>query len=330
MGRILFIGISRSAVCHYRCRLPAEAMGADWIGVNENFGGETGNCFRLPKIDDYDTVVCQQAHGYKWEDRIDRLHRKGARVLYETDDYLHGIRGLTYHASAKHFTPALMREYDRAMAMCDEVIVSTQFLKERYRKINPHVTVCRNGIDTGRYAWRKPERGYVTVGWAGATGHDGALKRWLAGGVLDAMEAHPTSRLLVVGQPSLAGEALDRLGKYRVLGVPWGPLETYPTAMAGADVMLAPTEQDKWYRGKSDLRWLEASALGVPCICGPHIYPEAEYVASSPDDAGLLLNAFLADSCTIGPAGERAREKVLAERAFPKAVSPWRDLLAGR
>jgi hypothetical protein len=329
MGRVLFIGLGRSAVCHYRCRLPAEALGHDWIGVSHDFAVETGGkAHGIPDIDSYDTVVCQQAHGVKWERRIDKLHEKDVRVLYDTDDYLHGIRHLIDHGSSQHFTPGLMKKYDRCMAMCDELIVSTPFLAERYRSINPHVTVCRNGIDPDRYDYVKPTRDYITVGWAGGTGHYSAVRSWLEGGILDALEDHPTSQFLAIGQPEVAQLAVERLGDDRALGVPFGPFRTYSTAMAGIDIFLAPAGQDKWYRGKSDLRWLEASALGQPCICAPRLYPEAEYVASSPDDAARILRDLLSDPASIAAAGQRARETVLSHRSFPDAVAPWRTLLS--
>lgn len=327
MSKVLFIGLGRSAVTHYRCRLPAEALGHDWIGVSPGFNIETGGTRHKPDINKYDTVVCQQAHGHRWEDRIERLHAKGVRVIYETDDYLHGIRSLPTHMSYKHYTPALMREYDRAMAMCDEVIVSTPFLKERYRRVNPHITVCRNGIDLDRYDYNKPTRDFVTVGWAGGTGHIDAVRRWLEGGVLDEMIPHRTSQFIAIGQPEVAGLAIAVLGNDRALGIPWGPLETYPAAMAGIDVFLAPSGEGTWYRGKSDLRWLEASALGQPCIAEPRLYPDAEFPAASSEEAARHLRRFLERPAYIAAAGERARQRVITSRCFPEAAEPWRDLL---
>lgn len=326
MGRTLFIGLGRSAVCHYRCRLPAEALEQDWVGVNSDFGVVTGNVDGIPDIDQYDTVVVQQAAGPKWERRIKQLRDVGVRVLYETDDYLHGIHHLIDHASAPHFTPHVMRMYDRCMRMCDGVIVSTPFLAERYRSINPSVTVCRNGLDIERYAYARPKRDYVTVGWCGSTGHYSAVRSWLEGGILDALADHPTSQFLAIGQPEVAQLAIERLSDERALGIPWGPLETYPAAMCGIDVFIAPAGQDRWYRGKSDLRWMEASALIAPCICAPHIYPEADLVASSPREASDILRTFLERPGQIAAAGRQAARSV-ADRAFPHAAEPWRELL---
>lgn len=328
MPRILFIGKGRSAVCHYRCRLPAEALGADWCGVSEEFVWETGNTGGPPDIDSYDVLVCQQPAGALWERRLRQQGAKGQHLVYETDDYLHGVRHQMDHAFQHHFPTGLMKEYDRAMAMCDEVIVSTKFLAERYSRINPHITICRNGLDVERYDYERPPREHITVGWAGGTGHTLAVQSWLDAGVIDVLRDFPNVQLLAVGETGILGSVAERLGEDRVLGVPWGPLETYPAAMAGADIYLAPTGPSKWYRGKSDLRWMEASALGAPCICGPYIYPDAEYVAARPEDAGDILRGFLEEPDRIAAAGSRARQRVLDERSFPAAVAPWRRVLA--
>jgi hypothetical protein len=42
------------------------------------------------------------------------------------------------------------------------------------------------------------------------------------------------------------------------------------------DVAIAPSAENNLFRGKSDLRWLEASALSVPLVAHPDVYPEIE------------------------------------------------------
>ena len=42
------------------------------------------------------------------------------------------------------------------------------------------------------------------------------------------------------------------------------------------DIAIAPSAENNLFRGKSDLRWLEASALGIPLVAHPDVYPEIE------------------------------------------------------
>lgn len=327
---VLFVGIGTTAVCHYRCALPARALGEDWVGVDDDFHmltGQVGGKSQLPNVEDYDVVVCQQPAGPKWEERIARMRKLGIRVLYETDDYLHGIGKQDDHVHQNYFTRRTLKAYDRCMAACDGVIVSTRFLAERYRKINPNIFICPNGIDPERYDFERPTRDYVTVGWAGATGHTSALLDWLNGGITAVLLSHPSTRFVAIGEPAVATHVANDLGEGRVTAVPWASMENYPSALAGVDIALAPAHNTPWFRGKSDLRWLEASALGIPIICQPHLYPEAELKASDAEEASAVLAHLLTCPDELPAIGARAREHVLRARSMPSAVEPWRAAL---
>ena len=78
-----------------------------------------------------------------------------------------------------------------------------------------------------------------------------------------------------IGQ-KFADLLVPEFGPERALSIPWAPFDTYPAAMTLMDIALAPAGQDNLYRGKSDLRWLEAGALGIPLVADPLVYPEIE------------------------------------------------------
>jgi hypothetical protein len=157
------------------------------------------------------------------------------------------------------------------MKLADGLICSTEFLAERYRTFNPNVFVCRNGIDLRRYDVTKPQRPTVNIGWAGGTGHRDAMQPWLTV-VADILREHPHIRFVTIGA-RIADELQEQFGKERVLSLPFAPFETYPAAMTLFDIALAPAGRNNFFRGKSDLRWLEASALSTPVIADPMVYP---------------------------------------------------------
>jgi hypothetical protein len=47
--------------------------------------------------------------------------------------------------------------------------------------------------------------------------------------------------------------------------------------MTMIDVALAPAGKTGFHRAKSDLRWLEAGALGIPVIASPELYHDIEH-----------------------------------------------------
>lgn len=335
---VLFIGIGKTPVCWYRCAMPAMHMGADWVGINmtdderfpmlEVVTGVVKNDTIAPNIDDYKVVVVQQPYGQRWFKFILGLRERGIKVLYEVDDYLHGVRKQRGHDFGKHYGKEVLPKYELCMRAADGLICSTSFIANRYRRFNANTYVCRNGIDMARYRLTKPERDTVNIGWAGATGHVDALVEWINGGLLDVMVGRDKTTFVAVGQPQVAGGVARVLGESRALGLPFALIETYPAAMTMMDIALAPAQTTSWYRGKSDLRWLEAGALGIPVIAEPNLYPEIEhgvdgFHASTPGEMAEVLIELVDNETLRTGVGERARAHMENYRDMRHAVRQW-------
>jgi hypothetical protein len=229
--KTLFVGRGDSGVCWYRCALPALALGADWLGVT----GEPGTLqrvtggFGVPLEEngwaDYDVVVLQLVHGERWLDRIGELQRAGVVVLYEIDDDLHAVAAEPGHEFAPAFRPDRLRAHEAAMRACDGLICSTAAVADRYAALNERSFVCRNGIDLPRYPYPRPARDTVTIGWAGGTGHERAVRPWLSE-VAAVLATRPQARLRTVGQP-FGAELAPRFGPERASAVPFAGIDTY-------------------------------------------------------------------------------------------------------
>jgi glycosyltransferase involved in cell wall biosynthesis len=333
-ANILFVGLERTASSWYRCALPARALGGDWVGV----GGEppklefqTGQAkASLKSFADfagYDVVVLQQPRGKQWLKGIRELQAAGVKVLYEIDDYAHGIANAKGHGSAAAFGREMLASIELAMRACDGIIVSTAYIARRYRAFNANVWVCENGLDLGRYALSRGERDTVTVGWAGGTGHQPALVPWLRE-LAVVMDERPQTRFMSVGDRSYAADVAERFGPERSIGLPWGSIDTYPAAMASFDIALAPATNSAFFRGKSDLRWLEASALGIPIVADPAVYPAIEdgvtgLHAATPAEARAAIMALVDDAALRTRIGHAAREYVREHRSSAAVAPQW-------
>jgi glycosyltransferase involved in cell wall biosynthesis len=336
MTRTLFVGRGNSGVCWYRCALPATTLGADWLGVV----GEPGSLRRLtgswdlPLDEDawtgYDVVVLQLVHGAGWLRRIGELQRAGVTVLYEIDDDLRGVAAEPGHEFARLFPPQRLRAHEAAIRACDGVICSTQALAERLADLHAHRVVCTNGIDLGRYPYPLPQRDSVTIGWAGGTGHERAMRPWMPV-IADVLEARRAARFRTVGQP-YGLELAERFGSERASAMRFAALDTYPAAMAAFDVALAPAAPSAFFTAKSDLRFLEAAALGLPVVADPVVYPAIVHGstglhAATPDEAREHLLALVDDPSLRGELGSAARAYVERERAMPVAARQWERAL---
>jgi glycosyltransferase involved in cell wall biosynthesis len=336
LPRTLFLARGNRAVAWYRCALPALALGCDWVGVLGEpeaprlLAGSVGPEFTLAAVPGYEIVVVQQLKGPRWLAAIRSWQAQGVTVLYEIDDWLHGVRKLRGHALAAHFDSATVRDYELCMRAADGVICSTAWLAERYRAVNPRTWVCRNGIDFARYALTRPARAHVGIGWAGGTGHAEAVEPWVRA-VGDVMRVHEATRFVSVGQP-FADWLKHEFGPERCLSVPFTALEVYPAAMAHFDVALAPAGRGGYFRGKSDLRWLEASALGVPTIADPETYPDIAhgatgFHASAPDEVAATLDALVRDAALRSRVGRAAWADVWQHRRIEVAAGAWASVL---
>lgn len=330
----LFVGIGTSAPCWYRCALPARALGADWVGVRGEppaLTFRTGEAQRrLDGVADfasYETVVLQQPRGSAWLSAIRDLQAAGVRVLFEIDDYAHGVPKAKHHVNADKFDRRLLADLELAMRACDGIVCSTDYIAGRYRAFNPHVWVCQNGLDLGRYALTRRSREQLTIGWAGGTAHRPALLPWLRE-LLAVMDERPQTRFMSVGVPGYAAPFAERFGAERAIGLPWAPIESYPAAMSSFDIALAPAARSAFFRGKSDLRWLEASALGIPLVADPLLYPAIEdgvtgLHAATPAQARAAILRLVDDAQLRAAIGAAARAYVREHRSSAAVAPQW-------
>jgi glycosyltransferase involved in cell wall biosynthesis len=328
---VLFVGIGTTARCWYRCALPARALGADWIGV----GGHptalvirTGQCSRdIGSIEDlatYDVVVLQHAHGNAWCNAIAELQRRGTRVLFEIGADLHGAGTLS---------EATLSELELAMRASDGLICSTAHVAARYRSFNSATWVCSDGIDLGRYALTRSQRETVTIGWAGGAGNRRALEPWLRE-LAHVLSARPATRFMRIGSGDYASALAERFGATRYIELPQGPIESYPAAMSSFDIALAPAAPAALRRGASELRWLEASALGIPTVADPGLYGSIEdgvtgLLAATPPQAREAIMTLVDDDVLRERIGSAARAYVREHRCIQAVAPQWERALAG-
>lgn len=339
---VLFVGQGQAVTAWYRCYQPAEVLSMDYVGLQ----GEPPEArwatglvrvpdmkqpqSVMPDFSRYKLVVLQQPKGKGWLRFIRELQRHDIKVLYEVDDYLHGIKNLKDHDFKAAFTPAHLREYELCMRVCDGLIASTEYIARRYRRFNRRTFVCENGLDLKRYEVTIPERQTVNIGWAGATGHRGAVRPWLEA-VARVMDVDPNVCFASIGQ-AFAHDKIFREFEDRAVAVPFCAVEQYPAAMTMFDIALAPAQHSLFHAGKSDLRWVEAGALGLPVVADPFVYGKIRhgydgflYDGPVGDEDTLvdLLLGLVADRELRTTVGGNARRYVVEERAMPIAAQQW-------
>lgn len=151
----------------------------------------------------------------------------------------------------------------------DGVITTTPFLKELYSEFNRNIHVIPNSIDFGIWdkVKRKPKGG-IRIGWAGGNAHGGDFEPYEPA-IKNILSRHKDVKFVFVNGPARMGvpESLKGLPGIEHHAL-WEPILKYP-AMLGRmdfDIAISPLMDSAFNRGKSNLKWLEASALSIPTV----------------------------------------------------------------
>jgi glycosyltransferase involved in cell wall biosynthesis len=145
------------------------------------------------------------------------------------------------------------------------VIVSTDALRKLYKKYNKNTYVIPNCIDFKIWdlVWQPKKNGKIRIGFAGGSGHVKDLE------LIDKAVTHITNKYKNVEFVFFGGVPTFLHGRKQVKTIQkHAPINRYPQALGklGLDIGLAPLHDNMFNRGKSNLRWLEYSALKVPTI----------------------------------------------------------------
>jgi glycosyltransferase involved in cell wall biosynthesis len=328
---VLFVSKGTGVVPWYRCGMPAFYLGCDWVGVTgdnpRTLALQTGmkrGGMNIPRFEDYKIVILQQVKGRSWMQEILRLKKRGVIVLYEVDDYLHGVRKIQSHRAKDAYKKKTLADYELCMRVSSGMICSTQWLANHYRKYNRNVFVCKNGIEGRRYSqFELPKRDTINIGWAGGEGHLESVRAWLPA-VESVLNAYDNARFITIGKG--VADLLDRPNQ--CLALPWVSIENFAAALCNFDVAIAPAGRSSFFAAKSDLRFLETGALGIPLIADPFVYDDIEdygtgLLADDLAQAEHHLFALMASSEFRQEIGGAARAYVLGNRIIEKAVEQW-------
>lgn len=322
---VLFMGMGRTAVAWYRCFLPALALKADWVGYGDeppDFTFQTGYVradLQDPVFTDYKIIVIQQPRGEAWRAWIAEQQALGIKVLYDIDDDLHAVSRMKAHT--KRFEIARhIKDYELVMRQVDGIIVSTDVLAQRMARFNKHIWVCEAGIDMERYQLERLRRAHTKmIGFAGGYGHEVSLTPWLP--ALEAVMRTTTAKFMCAGV-----SYADKI-KTEVV-IPFTQVEMWPSVLANFDVLLAPGGNNGFFRAKSELKWIEASAMGIPVIASPVPFHSIEHgrtgvVARTAGEVEDWLHKLLGSPDLATQIGQQAREHVLERYHIRNTVEQW-------
>lgn len=204
----------------------------------------------------------------------------GKSTFIETDDNYLDVP--PWNEAQRSFGPTSSHRYyaTEAMSWSDGMFTTTPYLKDLYGKFNENIHVIENSLDFKGdrkfVGWDKvsvrKHKG-IRIGWIGGRSHFEDLMM-VAPALREILERYPEVTLVLVN--SAIKPSCEALGiKYPFEGlknVHYADrsvhINRYAQFMAsfGFDIGIAPLVDCNFNRAKSNLRWLEYSALKVPSV----------------------------------------------------------------
>ena len=216
-----------------------------------------------------DIVIAQMWRNPKG---IDIAHKQGAKVVYEADDIVLGVGGGD-RKTLMDLTPEEEEQTKETIAKADLVTVTTEVLADHYRNFNDNVVVLPNYMDFDWWnkPWKPNNTGQLRLGWAGSLSHREDLM-FMAPIIKEILDEFPFVKFIYCGaggKKGIYGEDLfDIIPEHRREYYPGVPLEFWSekSKSLGIDIGIAPLLDDAFNAGKSNIKYFEYSANGVPGV----------------------------------------------------------------
>jgi ubiquinone/menaquinone biosynthesis C-methylase UbiE/glycosyltransferase involved in cell wall biosynthesis len=268
---------------------------------------------------------------------------KDKKLITECDDWIFDIPA--YNVASNPYKPNSDKEKiaDQQFRLSDAIIVSTSFLKEALSTMYPDkaIHVIPNAIDfdlwdnvKGDGVMTAKKDGVVRLGFSGCGNHGGDLEM-IKPVLLKLLEDFPNLEIVI----SAEFECFKDVKHERFI-VPgrWVDIMSYPSMIKGwdLDIGIAPLRDNQFNRSKSNLRWLEYSALGIPTVAS-RVRPFTESIHQAVD--GVLcstkqewysaLKQLIEDADLRKTIGASAYERVKKDFNMDEVAKKYRDLLEG-
>jgi glycosyltransferase involved in cell wall biosynthesis len=193
---------------------------------------------------------------------LDALHALSSRpfLVFTLDDLMTNLADS--NPFRKNIPADNRSRLKYALARCDRMVVSTDFLAESYRHLIADIRIVPNRLQ--QEVWlplrsRKRTSKKPRIGWAGGTTHQGDLI--LLKEIIE--QTHHEADWVFFGM--CPDEIRPFLSEYHALV----NFSDYPAQLAALslDIAVAPLAQIPFNQGKSNLRLLEYGILGIPVVC---------------------------------------------------------------
>jgi tetratricopeptide (TPR) repeat protein len=255
----------------------------------------------------------------------------GKVCVYDIDDLIFtqafpsAIESYASMIDADHYCE-LVRSFHLYAEMaksCHYSIASTRSISDKLENLVQCKKgyVHRNALDKNSLVREKKHsnnKKTIDIFYGSATlAHNADFTEALLPVLIELLENHSHLRLIVVGHLSLGSLIPDSV-IHQVKTVPYiSDTRVYLEVLGESDINLAVLDRDEVTDGKSEIKWLEAAALGIPSVVSAtanylDVIQDGRtgFVAHSPSDWKARLSALITNEDLRNTVGNLAKAEV--------------------
>lgn len=308
--------------------------------INKRFPNHDYVCKMDVQISDFtrsNVMVWQRASDAELLTKIGLARSQGIKNIYELDDDFFNIPKEFAKPYIHYCKPEVRQSIFALMRACDAVTASTNTLAAAIQKYVPDkpIFVVENSLDVERweedYAKKQnTKKDTVTIGWMASGSHtiDAPL---VIPALLRALQEDDRVRIKLIGWVGWKnlGEPFDKY-RHRIDAMDWVNYVQLPQIMREIDIGICPLVDNLFNRSKSNIKWLQYSALGAATVAS-NIDPYKDI-----DDGvdGLLvdetreawsdaISGLLKDDAKRISLGNEARQTLLKKWDVRNRAADW-------
>lgn len=220
-------------------------------------------------VGNYKVVVLQRPGSWQIPQVIEILQENGVRVVIDMDDSMSKID--PRNPVFKHYDPRTNQKRNwinvaTACEMADMVTCTTDALAEEYGS-HGRVKIIKNHVQRRNLSFERPVNETPIVTWAGWTvTHPGDLS--VTAGMVNQALTDTNGRFMAYGDLNIFSDLQIR-NKAPNFYQSFEDINHYSEKLVKADIGLVPLRMTPFNQGKSWLKCLEYSSLGVVPVASP-------------------------------------------------------------
>ncbi len=282
----------------------------------------------------FDVIVIQRVNPYSTP-ILKKAKQHGIKVVYEADDDFLDISSAN---PSFNYIQGNLANIKKLVGAADKIVVSTQELKKRFDKLNDVEIIKNYYLDNilPLKPFSYSGNSYVKIGYFGTMTHNNDLE--LIHNVILRLKDIFSKKSIRVDFEVIGASIDENIDWFSVKKLPYYPMSmaTFMKWIANKadwDIGIIPLVNTEFNKCKSELKYIELTALGVPVVASDvEVYKSTiedgvtGYLANNEDEWVDKLSKLIEDPKLRNGMLNNAREDILENYDLRDRAKQWDEI----